>query len=57
MNQIDFDLVVAERAKLARKLALVRSGLAAVIHILDGDPALIIPAKSLIESMIKIVDE
>ena len=40
-----------------KKLVLVKEGLAAVLHIMDGNPQLIIPMKSLVETMIKIVDE
>ncbi len=56
-EQEAFDTVVSDRARLARKLKIVRDGLAAVLHILDGNPELVIPAKSLVETMIKIVDE
>jgi hypothetical protein len=42
---------------LRHRLSLVKQGLSAVLHILDANPELIIPAKSLIETMIKIVDD
>jgi len=42
---------------LRHRLALVKQGLSAVLHILDADPELIIPMKSLVETMIKIVDD
>ena len=57
VNKEDFDAVFNDRAKQLKKLSSVREGLAAVLHILDGNPELVIPAKSLIETMIKIVDE
>ncbi len=44
-------------AEVEHRLELVKEGLAAVLHIMDGNPQLILPMKSLVESMVKIVDE
>ena len=44
-------------AEIELQLQLVKEGLAAVLHIMEGNPQLILPMKSLVESMIKIVDE
>ena len=52
-----FDRTVDERNELRRKLALIKDGLSAVLHIMEANPQLIIPMKSLVETMIKIVDE
>jgi len=51
------ELQLRKALEECKKLVLVKEGLAAVLHIMDGNPQLIIPMKSLVESMIKIVDE
>jgi hypothetical protein len=57
MSDPTYELLRKDIEDLRHRLALVKQGLSAVLHILDANPELIIPTKSLIETMIKIVDD
>ena len=57
MSDIQTELMRKDLEDLRHRMALIRAGLEAALHIIEGNPQLIVPVKSLVETMIKIVDD